>query len=50
MKLVLYFEEGAVDSIDKIIALRDELMKDGIYYYVHVDALALWWFMDAPSS
>ena len=31
-------EEGAVDSIDKIIALRDELMKDGIYYYVHVDA------------
>ena len=37
MKLVST-EEGAVDSIDKIIALRDELMKDGIYYYVHVDA------------
>ena len=42
-------EEGAVDSIDKIIALRDELMKDGIYYYVHVDPL-LMVVMDVPSS
>lgn len=31
-------EEGAVDPIDQIVALRDVLAKDGIYYYLHVDA------------
>ncbi|MFI9579934.1 tyrosine decarboxylase [Staphylococcus capitis] len=31
-------EEGAVDSIDKIVALRDKLFNEGIYYYIHVDA------------
>lgn len=31
-------EEGAVDSIDKIIELRKKLQSEGIYYYVHVDA------------
>lgn len=31
-------EEGAVDSVDKIVALRKKLMKEGIYFYLHVDA------------
>ncbi|WP_288478352.1 tyrosine decarboxylase [uncultured Clostridium sp.] len=31
-------EEGAVDDIHKIIALRDKLAKEGIYFYVHIDA------------
>ncbi|BCA84876.1 tyrosine decarboxylase [Enterococcus saigonensis] len=31
-------EEGAIDPIDKISALRDVLAKDGIYFYLHVDA------------
>lgn len=31
-------EEGQVDRIDQIIALRDKLAKEGIYFYVHVDA------------
>lgn len=31
-------EEGAVDEVDKIVALREELKKEGIYFYLHVDA------------
>lgn len=31
-------EEGAVDSIDQIAALRNKLMKKGIYFYLHIDA------------
>ncbi|MGL4875924.1 MAG: pyridoxal-dependent decarboxylase, partial [Clostridium sp.] len=31
-------EEGAVDDIHKIIALRNKLAKEGIYFYVHIDA------------
>ncbi|MDR0270217.1 tyrosine decarboxylase [Paenibacillus sp.] len=31
-------EEGQVDHIDKIIELREKLAKEGIYYYVHIDA------------
>ena len=31
-------EEGAVDDIHKIIAVRDKLAKEGINFYVHVDA------------
>lgn len=31
-------EEGAVDNIHDIIALRDRLQKEGIAMYVHVDA------------
>lgn len=31
-------EEGAVDGIDKIVALRQKLQKEGIYFYLHVDA------------
>ena len=31
-------EEGAIDGIDKIVALRRVLEKDGIYFYLHVDA------------
>ncbi|QHZ49629.1 tyrosine decarboxylase [Paenibacillus larvae] len=31
-------EEGQVDHIDKIIALRKKLAKEGIYFYIHVDA------------
>lgn len=31
-------EEGAIDSIDKIVALREQLEKQGIYFYLHVDA------------
>lgn len=31
-------EEGAIDGIDKIVALRHVLEKDGIYFYLHVDA------------
>lgn len=31
-------EEGAVDEVDKIIALRETLKKEGIYFYLHVDA------------
>ncbi|MCI2955664.1 tyrosine decarboxylase [Staphylococcus caprae] len=31
-------EEGAIDSIDKIVNLREKLMMEGIYYYIHVDA------------
>ncbi|MEJ7388464.1 pyridoxal-dependent decarboxylase, partial [Staphylococcus epidermidis] len=31
-------EEGAVDSIDQIVALREKLFSEGIYYYIHVDA------------
>ncbi|MEJ7373574.1 tyrosine decarboxylase, partial [Staphylococcus epidermidis] len=28
----------AVDSIDQIVALREKLFSEGIYYYIHVDA------------
>ncbi len=31
-------EEGAIDGIDKIVELRRVLEKDGIYFYLHVDA------------
>lgn len=31
-------EEGAVDQIDKIVALRNKLANAGIYFYIHVDA------------
>lgn len=31
-------EEGAVDKVDEIIALREKLRKEGIDFYVHVDA------------
>ncbi|WP_297629889.1 tyrosine decarboxylase [uncultured Clostridium sp.] len=31
-------EEGAVDDIHKIIELRDKFAKEGIHFYVHVDA------------
>ncbi|WP_165005658.1 MULTISPECIES: tyrosine decarboxylase [unclassified Enterococcus] len=31
-------EEGQVDSVNKIIALREELKEEGIYFYLHVDA------------
>lgn len=31
-------EEGAVDHVDQIVALRDRLKNEGIYFYLHVDA------------
>lgn len=31
-------EEGQVDRIDKIVELREKLAKEGIYFYIHVDA------------
>lgn len=31
-------EEGAVDDIHKIIEVRDRLAKEGIHFYVHIDA------------
>jgi tyrosine decarboxylase len=31
-------EEGAVDHVDQIQALREKLQKEGIYFYLHVDA------------
>jgi tyrosine decarboxylase len=31
-------EEGAVDSVDRIAALRRELMKEGVFFHLHVDA------------
>ena len=31
-------EEGAVDNVDKIVALREQLKKEGVYFYLHVDA------------
>jgi len=31
-------EEGQVDRVDKIVALREKLKKEGIYFYIHVDA------------
>lgn len=31
-------EEGAVDEVHKIVALRERLKKEGIYFYLHVDA------------
>lgn len=31
-------EEGAVDPADKVVELRKKLMKEGIYFYLHIDA------------
>ncbi len=31
-------EEGAVDEVDKIVALRESLQADGTYFYIHCDA------------
>ena len=31
-------EEGAVDSVDRIVELRERLKKEGIYFHLHVDA------------
>ncbi|MFJ8526600.1 tyrosine decarboxylase [Bacillus sp. NPDC094106] len=31
-------EEGQVDRIDKIVTLREKLIKEGIYFYIHIDA------------
>ncbi|MCT4340106.1 tyrosine decarboxylase [Enterococcus durans] len=31
-------EEGQVDSVDKIVELREKLRGEGIYFYLHVDA------------
>lgn len=31
-------EEGAVDSVDDILALRQKMADQGIYFYVHIDA------------
>ncbi len=31
-------EEGAIDHMDKIIALREEFEKEGVSFYVHADA------------
>ena len=31
-------EEGAVDEVDKIIALRERMMESGLYFYIHCDA------------
>lgn len=31
-------EEGQIDHIHKIVELREKLAKEGIYYYIHVDA------------
>ena len=31
-------EEGAIDNVDKIVALRKKLSKEGINFYLHVDA------------
>ena len=31
-------EEGAIDRVDKIVALRKELEKQGVSFYLHIDA------------
>ena len=31
-------EEGAVDDVDKVVELREKLKKEGIYFYLHIDA------------
>lgn len=31
-------EEGQIDPVDKVVALRDKLQKEGIYFYLHLDA------------
>lgn len=31
-------EEGQIDHIDKIVELRKKLSKEGIYFYIHIDA------------
>ena len=44
-------EEGAVDNIDKIVELREKLVSEGIYYYIHVDLHArLWNGQDADNN
>jgi len=31
-------EEGAVDQVDQIIALRERMKNEGLYFYIHCDA------------
>lgn len=31
-------EEGQVDEVDKVVEIRERLKKEGIYFYLHVDA------------
>ncbi|OYQ78388.1 tyrosine decarboxylase [Wohlfahrtiimonas chitiniclastica] len=31
-------EEGAIDEVDKVVALREKLKAEGIYFYIHCDA------------
>ncbi|MBW3350928.1 pyridoxal phosphate-dependent decarboxylase family protein [Limosilactobacillus reuteri] len=31
-------EEGQVDEVDKIVKFREEMEKQGVYFYIHVDA------------
>ena len=31
-------EEGAIDEVHKVVDLRNKLIKEGIYFYIHVDA------------
>ncbi len=31
-------EEGQIDPVDKVVELRNKLQKEGIYFYLHVDA------------
>lgn len=31
-------EEGQIDSVHEVVALRERLRKEGIYFYLHVDA------------
>lgn len=31
-------EEGQIDPVDKIVELRDKLQREGIYFYLHIDA------------
>ncbi len=31
-------EEGQIDPVDKVVELRNKLQKEGIYFYLHIDA------------
>lgn len=31
-------EEGAIDEVHKVVDLRNKLIQEGIYFYIHVDA------------
>lgn len=31
-------EEGAVDEVDKVIALKEDYQKQGVWFHIHVDA------------